>query len=81
MIPVPQPTAKATIRRRSQHGPANHAPVVTHGGWLAVGVYLQQPNGTLGPEATFSTPYASWSDSTSVAAVTSAGTGRRCTVK
>jgi hypothetical protein len=33
--------------------------VVAHGGWLALGVYLQAPDGTIMPEERYSLPYAS----------------------
>jgi hypothetical protein len=33
--------------------------IVAHGGWMALGVYLQQANGSLAPERLFPLPYAS----------------------
>jgi hypothetical protein len=33
--------------------------VVAHGGWMALGVYLQRPDGSLAPERLFPLPYAS----------------------
>lgn len=42
--------------------------VTLHGGWLTLGLYLQQPNGTLAPQVLFPLPYSShyWPESLAI---------------
>ncbi len=48
-----------TLRVADIDGDGRDDIIVAHGGWMALGVYLQQENGSLAPERLFPLPYAS----------------------
>ena len=51
---IPEPVVAADVNRDG-----NDDVLVLHGGWNRMGVYLQQPDGSLGPESLYPIPYAS----------------------
>lgn len=64
MTPVETYDVPLAVRVADIDGDGRDDVVVAHGGWLATGVYLQQANGTLAPEALYRSPYGSYGVST-----------------
>jgi hypothetical protein len=59
---IPEPVRVADV-----NGDGRLDVVVAHGGWNALGAYLQQPDGTLAPEELYPISYASHYNSHGIA--------------